>query len=89
MNGRVVAVNVKVGDTVQPAYALVVLEAMKMEHALSVPAPARVKAVHVGKYVEIELDGSDREAARKALDEAAHRFLSNPVIENYRIEMLD
>ena len=27
--------------------ALVVLEAMKMEHALSVPAPARVTAVHV------------------------------------------
>jgi geranyl-CoA carboxylase alpha subunit len=47
MNGRVVAVNVEVGDTAQPAHALVVLEAMKMEHALSVPAPARVSAVHV------------------------------------------
>src|SRR5207253_4066084 len=33
MNGRVVAVNVEVGDTAQPAHALVVLEAMKMEHA--------------------------------------------------------
>jgi geranyl-CoA carboxylase alpha subunit len=47
MNGRVVAVNASVGDTAEPGKALVVLEAMKMEHALSVPQSARVKAVHV------------------------------------------
>jgi biotin carboxyl carrier protein len=43
----VVAVNTSVGDTAEPGKTLVVLEAMKMEHALSVPQPARVKAVHV------------------------------------------
>jgi biotin carboxyl carrier protein len=32
---------------------LVVLEAMKMEHALSVPAAARVKAVHVAPGVQV------------------------------------
>jgi geranyl-CoA carboxylase alpha subunit len=47
MNGRVVAVNVTVGVTAEAGSALVVLEAMKMEHALSLPAPARIKAVHV------------------------------------------
>jgi len=47
MNGRVVAVNAKAGDTAASGKALVVLEAMKMEHALSVPTAARVKAVHV------------------------------------------
>jgi geranyl-CoA carboxylase alpha subunit len=47
MNGRVVAVNAQAGDTAQAGRALIVLEAMKMEHALSVPSPARVKAVHV------------------------------------------
>ncbi len=47
MNGRVVAVHAKAGDTAEAGRALVVLEAMKMEHALSVPAAARVKAVHV------------------------------------------
>jgi phosphoribosylformylglycinamidine synthase len=46
-----------------------------------------VKAVHVGKYLEIELEGDDKEAARKLLDEAAHKFLSNPVIEDYRLEI--
>jgi geranyl-CoA carboxylase alpha subunit len=53
MNGRVVAVNVTAGDTAQAGHALVVLEAMKMEHALSVPAAARVKAVHVAPGVQV------------------------------------
>jgi phosphoribosylformylglycinamidine synthase PurS subunit len=46
-----------------------------------------VKAVHVGKYLEIELDGTDKEAARQQLNEAAHKFLSNPVIEDYKLEI--
>ena len=48
-----------------------------------------VGAVHVGKYLEIELSGSDKEAARKQIDEACHKFLSNPVIEDYRLEISD
>ena len=44
-----------------------------------------VGAVHVGKYLEIELSGSDKEAARKQIDEACHKFLSNPVIEDYKL----
>ena len=41
-----------------------------------------VKAVHVGKYIEIELEG-DAEAWRPKIDEACHKLLSNPVIEDY------
>jgi len=41
-----------------------------------------VKAVHVGKYLEIELDG-DAESWRSKIDEACHKLLSNPVIEDY------
>ncbi len=48
MNGHVVAVNARAGDTVAPVYsAIIVIEAMKMEHALSVPSAMRVAAVHV------------------------------------------
>jgi biotin carboxyl carrier protein len=53
MNGRVVAVNVRAGDTAPAGHALVVLEAMKMEHALSVPAAARVTAVHVAPGAQV------------------------------------
>ena len=37
MPGKVLAVNVKAGDRVTKGQALVVLEAMKMEHALAAP----------------------------------------------------
>ena len=47
MNGRVVAVHARAGDMAEAGRALIVLEAMKMEHALSVPQAARIKAVHV------------------------------------------
>jgi geranyl-CoA carboxylase alpha subunit len=47
MNGRVVAVNARPGERIEPGAALVVLEAMKMEHGLALPAAVRVTAVHV------------------------------------------
>jgi phosphoribosylformylglycinamidine synthase len=46
-----------------------------------------IGSVHVGKYLEVELAGADQDAARKQIDEACHRFLSNPVIEDYRFEI--
>jgi acetyl/propionyl-CoA carboxylase alpha subunit len=47
MNGRVVAVNAKVGETIAANKALVVLEAMKMEHGLDFSFAVKIKAVHV------------------------------------------
>jgi acetyl/propionyl-CoA carboxylase alpha subunit len=47
MPGVVLSVLVSPGDTVQPRQALVVLEAMKMEHPVLSPFEATVKAVHV------------------------------------------
>jgi acetyl/propionyl-CoA carboxylase alpha subunit len=47
MNGRVVAVNAKVGETIGAGQALVVLEAMKMEHGLDFPFSLKIKAIHV------------------------------------------
>jgi phosphoribosylformylglycinamidine synthase subunit PurS len=43
--------------------------------------------VRVGKYLEIELTGADKELARQQVDEACHKILSNPVIEDYRFEI--
>ena len=53
MNGRVVAVNARAGETMEAGKALVVLEAMKMEHALSVPQAARINAVHVAPGAQV------------------------------------
>jgi geranyl-CoA carboxylase alpha subunit len=53
MNGRVVAVHARAGDAVSQGAALVVLEAMKMEHTLSAPAALRVKRVLVEKGAQV------------------------------------
>jgi biotin carboxyl carrier protein len=54
MPGRVVRVEVAVGDTVAPGSVLVVLEAMKMEHTLRSPREGVVKEINrsVGEQVE-------------------------------------
>jgi len=46
MSGTVVAVPVAVGDRVERGAALVVLEAMKMEHTIVAPAAGIVSAVN-------------------------------------------
>jgi 3-methylcrotonyl-CoA carboxylase alpha subunit len=46
MSGTIVAVMVQPGDIVDKGAALVVLEAMKMEHTIVAPAAGRVGAVH-------------------------------------------
>ncbi|MDM0073423.1 acetyl-CoA carboxylase biotin carboxylase subunit [Variovorax sp. J2P1-59] len=47
MNGRVVAVMVGIGDTVQAGQPIITLEAMKMEHVHSAPIAGKVTALHV------------------------------------------
>ena len=44
-----------------------------------------VTGVRVGKHIELSVDAEDEAAARKQVGEMAERFLSNPVIENFRI----
>jgi phosphoribosylformylglycinamidine synthase PurS subunit len=49
-----------------------------------------IASVRQGKYFEIGLrEGTTREVAAKLLDEVARDLLSNPVIEDYRVEILD
>ena len=53
MSGRVVAVNVAPGASVDPGSAVIVLEAMKMEHGLALGAAATVTAVHVAASMQV------------------------------------
>lgn len=48
-----------------------------------------VKDVRQGKFFEVELDGRDPAVARARVAEMADKLLANPVIESYRVEMLD
>jgi geranyl-CoA carboxylase alpha subunit len=53
INGRVVAIPVTAGDRVDAGRPLIVLEAMKIEHALTLPAAITVRAVHVAAGAQV------------------------------------
>ena len=75
---------------ITPKKAVLDPQGKTVQNALEHMGYQGVTGVHVGKYVEIDLaPGTDRAAAEKALNEAAHRFLSNPVIKDYRLEIAD
>ena len=46
-----------------------------------------VQELRVGKVLELELD-SGGEAARRRIEEMCARLLTNPVIEDYTVEVL-
>jgi phosphoribosylformylglycinamidine synthase PurS subunit len=51
---------------------------------------AAISEVRQGKFFDIVLaDGITREQARKDIETIAHEVLANPVIEEYRVELLD
>lgn len=43
--------------------------------------------VRIGKYITLDLEGTDDKKAVKRLEEMCERLLANPVIEDYRIEI--
>ena len=49
-----------------------------------------VTDVRQGKYFELSItEGADKDQARIEMEQIAHDVLANPVIEEYRIEMVD
>ena len=49
---------------------------------------ADVESVRIGKYIEVNLSAPDETAAHQQLDRMCDRLFANPVIENYRIELV-
>ena len=78
--------DMKAKIVITPKKAVVDPQGKTVCNALEQMGYQGIEAVHVGRYVEVDLaDGTDPESARRVLDEACCRFLSNPVIEDYQI----
>ncbi len=60
-----------------------------VQSALDHMGYGNVSQVRIGKYIEITLDAADETTARSQLDRIADQLLANPVIENYRIELVN
>jgi len=75
---------------ITPKKAVLDPQGKTVQNALEHMGHSGITGVHVGKYIEIDLAlGTDRATAEKSLRDAAHRFLSNPVIEDFRLELVD
>jgi phosphoribosylformylglycinamidine synthase len=75
---------------ITPKKAVLDPQGKTVQNALEQMGYQGVAAVHVGKYIEIDLaPGADKAAAQRALNDAAHKFLSNPIIEDYKLEITD
>jgi len=48
---------------------------------------AEVESALQGKVIELQLSGTDADAAEARVKEMCEKLLANTVIENYRIEM--
>jgi len=58
-------------------------------HALGSLGYSGVKDVRVGKLIELELETSGRPKMEADLKTMGERLLANPVIEDYRFEILE
>ncbi len=57
-------------------------------HALHAMGFGNVEDVRQGKLIEVQLKESGEAAARSELDAMCQQLLANPVIENYRVELV-
>lgn len=59
-----------------------------IQHSVELLGFSGIADVRQGKYFEIALDGSlDNQQARDSIEKMAREVLSNPTIEDYRVEM--
>lgn len=58
-----------------------------VQHALASLGFAGVEDVRQGKYIELQLKETDREAARQAVEQMCRGLLANTVIENYSVDL--
>ncbi len=58
-----------------------------VERSLHSLGYGEIQDVRVGKYLELDLQESSREAAENRVREMCDKLLANPVIEDYRFEI--
>ncbi len=50
---------------------------------------AKVKAVRVGKVIDMEMESANRDEAKRDLQKMCEQLLANPVIESFKYEVLE
>ena len=60
-----------------------------IQRALASLGHAKVKDVRQGKFFVLKLESASREEAQKEVERIAKEVLTNPIIEEFRFEILE
>jgi phosphoribosylformylglycinamidine synthase subunit PurS len=74
---------------VMPKRTVLDPQGQTIQHALSGLGYSQVADVRQGKFFVLHLDGWNREEAQKQLERISKEVLANPVIEEYRFEIVE
>jgi len=75
---------------VSPKTTMLDPQGQTIRGALNGLGHASISDVRQGKFFDIEVQGAaDRESTMREMDQIARDVLSNPVIEDYRVEFFD
>ena len=74
--------------TVYPRGEILDPQGKAIRNALHRIGFAEVSEVRAGKSFELELRGSDRDAALEQLEKMCQKLLSNPIVEDFELELV-
>lgn len=74
---------------VMPKRTVLDPQGQAIQHALSSLGFSEVGEVRQGKFFVLDLKGVARDAAEKQVERMAKEILANPVIEEFRYEIVD
>jgi phosphoribosylformylglycinamidine synthase subunit PurS len=74
---------------VMPKRTVLDPQGQAIQHALSSLGFSSVRDVRQGKFFVLDLDGATREDAEKQIEKVAKEVLTNPVIEEFRFEIVE
>jgi phosphoribosylformylglycinamidine synthase PurS subunit len=77
----------KVSVYVTPKRGVVDPQGAVVERALPGLGHTSAGNIRVGRYITLEVQGTDAEKAKAEVDDMCRRLLANPIIEDYRFEI--
>jgi phosphoribosylformylglycinamidine synthase PurS subunit len=78
----------KVRVLVRPKEGILDPQGQAIERALPALGYEGVSSVHVGRLIELEVNGGDGDVVSR-VSEMCERLLANPLIESYEIEQVN
>jgi phosphoribosylformylglycinamidine synthase len=74
---------------VMPKATVLDPQGQTIQHALASLGYAQVKDVRQGKFFVLDLDGMSRDEVQAQVERIAREVLTNPVIEQFRFEIVE